>query len=270
MLQKNGVQLEVYPQRTGTHSLKIFAKPSKDKKEHYHHVLEYSLECSSVDKSTCLPSALIQPVGPSWLSEEKGILNAWPTSPIIHTDDGRCIVTFTRSQDLDFFVTLDSDTSTVSENTRRRHIWKTCRGDLAELKIHLPHAGDFALHIWAKKNSDPGEHHCALSYVLSCQNKSVKWPYFPQSYTNWEDGFELVAPLAGVLPANREVQFKLRLPGVGKVYVECGKRYGLTLSQDGFWEGACHTSGVSKVIVQIAQNAGNTFWYVLEYKVEKY
>ncbi|KAJ6668199.1 hypothetical protein lerEdw1_015576 [Lerista edwardsae] len=267
MLQKNGVELEVYPQETGTHSLKIFAKSSNDKTEQYSRVLEYSLKCSSVDKSTYLPRALIQPVGPSWLSEESGILNALPASPVIHTDDGRCIVTFTRSKDLNFFATLDSDTSTVPESTRRRHVWRTCRGSQVELKIHLPHAGDFALHIWTKKMSDAGANHCALSYVLSCQNESVQWPHFPQNYTNWEDGFELVAPLAGVLPADREVEFKLRLPGVTEVSVECGKKHKLALSGDGFWEGACHTSGASKVTVEISKNA-TTFWSLLEYKVE--
>ncbi|XP_062977701.1 kyphoscoliosis peptidase-like [Elgaria multicarinata webbii] len=269
-LLRNGMMLEVYPPQTGTHRLVIYARLAKDTKDEYNHVLEYILKCSSVDKSICLPKALIQPVGPSWLSEEKGILEALPHGPVIHTDDGRCTVTFTQSQYLDFFATLDIDSSSVTEAMRRRHIWKTCRGSQVELKIHLPHAGEFALHIWAKKTSDPGSHHCALSYLLSCPNKSVKWPVFPVCYDNWQEGCELVAPLAGILPANREVQFKLKIPGIAKVTVECGKTHELTLSRDGFWEGTCNTLHGAKVQVRIFKIANdNTYWSFLEYKVEK-
>uniref|UniRef100_A0A8D0DSS7 Transglutaminase-like domain-containing protein n=1 Tax=Salvator merianae TaxID=96440 RepID=A0A8D0DSS7_SALMN len=267
-LQKNGMTLEVYPRQTGTHHLDIFAKPFDTTEKNYGHVLEYSVKCSSVDKSVCLPKDLIQPAGPSWLSEEKGILGALPTSPVINTNDGRCVVTFTQSQDLDVFATLDSDTSQVPENIRRRHIWKTCQKNQVELKIHLPHTGSFALHIWAKKASQPGNSHCALSYIITCPNKNVTWPAFPKSYGSWEEGYELVAPLAGVLPANRNIQFKLKLPGISEASVECGKTHTLTLSDEGFWEGTCYTSGSSKVTVKISKNADKMFWYVLEYQVE--
>ncbi|XP_054832397.1 kyphoscoliosis peptidase-like [Eublepharis macularius] len=268
-LQRNGMKLEVYPHQTGTHCLQIYAKHFHDKKENYSLVLEYSLKCSAVDKSISLPRDLIQPVGPSWLTEQAGILKALPPAPVIHTEDGRCVVTFIRTKDLDFFATLKSDNSRLPENTMRRHIWKTCRGNQAELKIHLPHAGHFALLIWAKKASDPGHHQCALSYLISCPNKSVMWPVFPQSYTNWEDDYELLAPLAGNLPANCQVQFKLKLPGVFKASVECGgKTLSLTLSETGFWEGACNTSGGTTVTVRISKDANNSFWSLLEYEVE--
>ncbi|XP_053159184.1 kyphoscoliosis peptidase-like isoform X3 [Hemicordylus capensis] len=265
-LQRNGMKLEVYPQKRGTHCLNIYAKASR--RENYSHVLEYSLKCGSVHKRICLPTVLIQPVGPSWHSEKKGILRALPCHPIIHTDDGRCVVTFTQSKNLDFFVTLDSDTSSVLDATRRRHIWKTCRGNQVELKIHLPHAGDFALSIWAKKISDPVSYDCALSYLVSCSNTFVRWPVFPKNFTNWEDGFELVAPLVGILPSSCMAQFKLKLPGVAEASVQCGEIHPLSLSQEGFWEGACHTSGVSKVIVRVSKNDDNIFWPLLEYKVE--
>lgn len=269
-LQRNGMKLEVYPQQTGTHSLKIYAKLFKDTKENYSHVLEYSLMCGSVDKSICLPKDLIHPVGPSWLSEQAGILKALPSSPVIHTDDGRCVVTFTRTKDLHFFATIKSDNSRVPEDTMRRHIWKTCQGNQAELKIQLPHSGNFALLIWANKTSDQDRHQCALSYLLSCPNKNVTWPVFPQRFTNWEDDYELVAPLAGVLRANCQVQFKLKLPGVSQVKVESGeKNLPLTLSEAGFWEGACNTSGGEKVAVTISKDADDSLWWsLLEYKVE--
>lgn len=263
------MKLDVYPQQTGTHSLQIFAKPPEEKQEEYHLVLEYLLKCNSVDRSMCLPKVLIQPVGPSWRTEQQGILKAMPPGPIIHTEDGRCTVTFTRTKDLDFFATLDSDNSSLPDVTRRRHIWKTCQGNQVELMIHLPHAGEFALHIWAKKTTDPGDNTCALSYLISCLNKNVKWPMFPQHYTNWEDGYELVAPLAGILPASRQVQFKLKLPGIAKASLECGATKPLTLNDNGFWEGTCNTSrGPNVVVMACKKDNMNMFWSLLEYKVE--
>nr|XP_056702426.1 kyphoscoliosis peptidase-like [Euleptes europaea] len=268
-LQRNEMKLEVYPQQTGTHCLQIYAKHFKDTKESYSLVLEYSLKCSSVDKSICLPKGLIQPVGPSWLTEQAGVLKALPPGPVIHTDDGRCTITFTLTEDLDFFATLEADNSRIPEDMMKHHIWKTCRGNQAELKIYLPHAGHFALLIWAKKTFDPGSHKCALCYLLSCPNKSVVWPVFPQSFTNWEDGYELVAPLAGVLPANCQVQFKLKLPGVFQARVKCGeKSLPLILSEAGFWEGAFNTSGGKNVTVTISKDADDSLWSLLEYKVE--
>ncbi|KAJ6668194.1 hypothetical protein lerEdw1_015571 [Lerista edwardsae] len=271
MLQKNGMKLEVYPQQIGTHRLQIFAKSSKDRDVMYSHVLEYSLKCSAVDKSMCLPQTLVHPVGPSWHTEENGILKAWPTSPVIHTDDGCCIVTFIRSTDLDFFATLECDTCNLPEDRRRQHIWKTFRENQIELKVHLPHSGNFALHIWTKKRSDPGDHDCALSYLLSCQNNNVMWPVFPQYFTNWEEGYELVEPLAGILPSNCMMQFKLKLPGIARATVECGEIYPMTLSEDGFWEGDCHTSGCSTVTIRVSKSPDEdnaVFWSLLEYEVE--
>ncbi|XP_048346510.1 kyphoscoliosis peptidase-like isoform X2 [Sphaerodactylus townsendi] len=269
MLQRNGMKLEVYPQQTGTHCLQIFAKHFQDMKGSYNFALECSLECSSVDKSISLPKDLIYPVGPNWFTEQVGILKASPPGPVIHTDDGRCAITFTQSEDLDFFATLMSNNSRIPEDIRRRHIWKTRQGNQAALKIHLPHAGHFALSIWAKKTSDPGGCQCALSYLLSCPNKSVAWPVFPQTFTNWEDDYELVAPLAGVLPANSQVQFKLKLPGICQAYVKCGEKpLPLTLSETGFWEGACNTSSGETVSVQISKEGENVRRYILEYKVK--
>ncbi|XP_077180928.1 kyphoscoliosis peptidase-like [Paroedura picta] len=268
-LKKNGMKVEVYPPQTGIHSFQLFSKLSQDTKESYSLVLDYSLKCSSVDKSLSLPKDLIQPVGPSWLAEQAGILKASPPGPIIHTDDGRCVVTFMRTKDLSFFATLESDNSRLPEDMRRRHIWKTCRGNQAELKVHLPHAGHFALLIWASKPSDSGSHQCALSYLVSCPNKSVKWPVFPQCFANWEEDYELVAPLAGVLPANCQVPFKFKLPGIFHVNIQCGgKTLPLTLSEAGFWEGACNTSGGGKVVVTASKNSSSSFWYLLEYQVE--
>ncbi|KAJ7317176.1 hypothetical protein JRQ81_003338, partial [Phrynocephalus forsythii] len=268
-LQRNGMTLEVYPPHTGTHRLSIFAKASEDKEEKYSSVLEYSLRCSAVGKGLLLPKALIQPVGPSWLSEEKGILEASPRNPVVHTEDGCCVVTITRSKNLEVFATLDSDSSPLSEDARRRHIWTTCRGSQVEFKTHLPHAGHFAFHVWAKPAHVAGSHCCALSYLLSCPNKSVMWPVFPEAYGDWEEGYELVTPLAGILPANRQVEFKLKLPGVSEASVAGDKVYPLTRDGEGVWKGSCNTSGASKVIIRASKRPGdNTYHYLLQYLVE--
>ncbi|XP_062439073.1 kyphoscoliosis peptidase [Rhea pennata] len=268
-LRKHGMMLEVYPQKTGSHKLQIFAKSSKASEEVYNCVLEYVLECKSVDKSMRFPKDLHQPVGPSWFSERQGFLRPSHPDPIIHTNDGRCSVTFTLGKDISVLASLHSDNSSLTEDMRRRHIMQIHRGNQIELKIHLPHAGNFVLKIYAKKKSDPGNYDYIFNYLISCLNTEVKWPAFPQSYSKWAEGYEILEPLSSLLPANRNVQFKLKLHGIAKVLVQADNTYPLTRSRDGFWKGTCNTSGCTEVFVMVHENANHSFYsHVLKYEVE--
>ncbi|XP_054691000.1 kyphoscoliosis peptidase [Grus americana] len=267
-LKKHGMKLEIYPQKTGSHKLQIFAKPSKASEEVYKCVLEYVVECKSVDKAMRFPKDLHQPVGPSWFTERQGFLRPSHPDPIIHTNDGRCSVTFTLGKDISVLASLHSENSSLTEDTRRRHIMQIHRGNQIELKIHLPHAGNFVLKVYAKKKSDPGNYDYIFNYLIACLNTEVKWPAFPQSYTKWAEDYEILEPLSGLLPANRNVQFKLKMHGIAKVLVQAENAYPLTQSR-GYWEGTCNTSGCREVFVMVHENANHSFYsHVLKYEVE--
>uniref|UniRef100_A0A8D0HIQ2 Kyphoscoliosis peptidase n=1 Tax=Sphenodon punctatus TaxID=8508 RepID=A0A8D0HIQ2_SPHPU len=267
-LKKNGMNLELYPQKTGKYKLQIYAKPSRGSEELYKCVLEYNLECSSVDKNVFFPKELHQPVGPSWFTERQGFLKPSHRDPLIHTNDGRCTLSFILSKDLSVLASLHSDNSSLTEDVSRRHILQICRGNQIDFKIHLPHPGNFALKIFAKKKSDTGNYNYVFNYLLSCPNAEVKWPVFPQSYSKWAEDYELVEPLTGLLPANRNVQFKLKLHGIAKAFVQCEKMCPLTLSKDGYWEGSYNTSGCRDVFVMVLENANHKFYsHILKYEV---
>ncbi|KFP82691.1 Kyphoscoliosis peptidase, partial [Acanthisitta chloris] len=269
-LKKKGMKLDIYPQKTGSHQLEIFAKPSKseDLDDVYECVLKYIVECESVDESMCFPKDLHQPVGPSWFSERQGFLRPSHCEPIIHTNDGRCSLTFTLGRDISVLATLHSDRSSLTEDVARRHIMQIHRGNQIELKIHLPHPGKFVLKIYAKKKSDPGNYDYVFNYLITCLNREVKWPPFPQSYSKWLEDYEILEPLSGLLPANRNVQFKLKMHSVAKVLVQAEDTYPLTENR-GCWEGTCNTSGCREVFVMVHENANHSFYsHVLKYIVE--
>uniref|UniRef100_A0A8D0E9J8 Transglutaminase-like domain-containing protein n=1 Tax=Salvator merianae TaxID=96440 RepID=A0A8D0E9J8_SALMN len=268
-LKRNGMNLELYPQKTGSHKLQIYAKPSKGSDAVYNCILEYTLECSYVDKNVCFPKELHQPVGPSWFSERQGFLKPSLKHPIIHTNDGRCELSFILSKDLSVLASLHSDNTSLSDDAGRRHILQICQGNQVDFKIHLPHAGNFAFKIFTKKKSDSGNYNYVFNYLICCPNSKVKWPVFPLNYSKWMEGYELVEPLVGLLPANHDIKFKLKLHSIAKAFVQCGKTYPLSLSKDGYWEGLCSTSGCTEVFVMVLENANHKFYsHILKYEVE--
>ena len=91
---------------------------------------------------------------------------------------------------------------------------------------------------------------------------------FPESFGNWGQDNELLEPLSGVLPANRNVPFKLKLHGVAKALVKGQDTWPLTLNSEGYWEGSCSTAGCQEVYVMVLENANHSFYsYILKYKV---
>lgn len=268
-LKRNGMKLELYPQKMGSHKLQISAKPPKGPEEMYTCILEYNIECSSIDRNVCFPKELQQPVGPNWFTKKQGILRPSQKGPVIHTNDGCCNLSFILSKDLNILASLHSDSVSLSEDEGRRRILQQRQGNQINFKIHLPHAGNFAFQIFAKKKSDPGNYNYIFNYLICCPNTKVKWPMFPQNYSNWTESYELVEPLAAFLPANCNIKFKLKLHSIAKAFVQCEKLCPLSLSKDGYWEGSCSTSGCREIYVTVLENANHKFYsHILKYEVE--
>uniref|UniRef100_A0A8C5K8L2 Kyphoscoliosis peptidase n=1 Tax=Jaculus jaculus TaxID=51337 RepID=A0A8C5K8L2_JACJA len=264
-LRKNGMKLEVFPPTMGTHKLQIFAKGNSDI---YSSVLEYTIKCNYVDLGVRLPAELHQPVGPSWFSEQMGILKPSHPDPIIHTRDGRCSVSFGVEEGVSVLASLHGDGGPITEETQRRYIFQLHREKRTELRVQLPHAGKFALKIFVKKRQEAGNYVFVFNYLLCCGNTKVNWPVFPESFGNWGQNNELLEPLSGVLPANRNVPFKLKLHGIAKVLVKGQDTWPLTLNPEGYWEGSCSTAGCDEVHVMVLENANHNFYsYILKYKV---
>ncbi|KAM4694395.1 kyphoscoliosis peptidase-like [Discoglossus pictus] len=263
MLNEHGMKLDVYPQKTGQHVLNIFAK-NADSEEEYPFIMEYRIVCKSVNTSMKIPKCLNNPVGPSWLSEKAGLLQPSHSEPVIHTKDGCCTISFVLEQDLKLFSTLYSEETELD----RRYIFRRETENKVEFKVRLPQSGAYVLCVNVKlKNSDSYMSQC--NYIITCTNTAVKWPVFPLTYANWANNYELVEPLDGVLAENRNVTFKLHIPGVAAVSVKGKSYFPLTLSASGHWEGTCSIADINEIYVMVMYlDQPNTWNYMLKYQVE--
>lgn len=267
-LTADGMILDIYPKSTGKHKLSIFAKPF-DATETYDCVCEYQLQCESVHKEMKLPSAMMNPVGPSWLTEIEGLLQPSQCSPIVYTQDGRCAFRFLLEKDLSFVLKLSLENVNVSDDLSR-HVFIYREGNWVQFKIQIPRAGMYLFTIFAKEKSAPGKnHHFVCNYLISCSNPSVQWPVFPLVYTSWQQEYELVEPLSGVLPAQRTLQFKVKIPGVAKVLVGSRDTQELSVSSDGYWTGSCSTADCKDLTVMVLHKPNDSSYsLVLQYQVE--
>ncbi|XP_078521608.1 kyphoscoliosis peptidase-like [Lissotriton helveticus] len=267
------MKLEIYPPEPGRYQLHIYAKPfssSMHSMDNNTRVLSYRVDCTSVDRTMKIPVEMNNPVGPSWMTERKGFLQPSHPGAIIHTQDGLCSISFMLKEDMDILATLHSDDVGMTESMTRRHIFKAQQQNRVVLKIQIPKTGTFLLKIfYRKKGARASTYVYALCYILSCTNAAVKWPEFPEAYSAWLDSYDLVEPTAGVLPANQNVQFKLKVPGVSSVFVNDKKTGALTLSPEGYWEGSFNTAGSNDVDVLIEETPSTKRYIViLSYQVE--
>ncbi|KAM4771187.1 kyphoscoliosis peptidase-like [Rhinophrynus dorsalis] len=265
-LMDHGMNLDVYPQKTGQQVLQIYAK-AEDAEGSYNWVLGQIIDCKAVDTSMKIPKCLHNPVGPSWLSEKAGLLHPSHPDPVIHTEDGCCAISFTLEKDLSLFSTLDSDEIKMTSDMRHRHILQRQTKNKVEFKVRVPQSGTYVLHVNLKvENRDEYTSQC--NYLISGTNSTMKWPIFPLQYTTWAKHYELVEPLDGILPENCTVFFKLQIPGVTGVSVRGKTIFSLTLSDQGYWEGNCSTTGSKEMNVSVSyKKQPNTWMPVLQYQV---
>uniref|UniRef100_A0A8C5MFC9 Kyphoscoliosis peptidase n=1 Tax=Leptobrachium leishanense TaxID=445787 RepID=A0A8C5MFC9_9ANUR len=199
-LTKNGMHLDVYPQETGRHKLELYTRFYNSTKESYESVVEYILHCGSVDPAFRIPKDLEVLVGPSWLTEKKGLLQPTCRDPIINSQDGRCSVGFTLAKRNTILATLHSDQ--IKPGDEMRHVLQTVRGNRIEVKVHLPQQGYYALKIHS--STGPGKFESFCNYLVVCRNSEVAWPFFPKSLQNPVGPSALMEKKGLLQPSHRE------------------------------------------------------------------
>lgn len=264
------MSLDIYPASTGWHILEIYAKAGDcEEKETYTLVCTYQLQCRAVTKEMRPPADLDNPVGPSWVSERKGLCEPSQENPIVLTQDGRCSFRFRVAAHLDLMAMLTAATFSMTDDQQRRHVFLSKRGDWVDFKVQIPRAGLYVFAVYAKDKAKTGSYGFACNYLISCTNPRVRWPVYPLRYATWKDEYELVEPLAGVLPANREVQFKMKVPHVSQVLVGDSETNDLSQDADGYWTGYCNTGGCKDINIMIQVNPSDrSLSFILNYQVE--
>ncbi|XP_029472853.1 kyphoscoliosis peptidase-like isoform X2 [Rhinatrema bivittatum] len=267
--QKNRVEFSIQLPQAGTYTLGIYAESESDP-DSFIFICNYVIVCTNTEIHwPPFPEDLHNPVGPNWLTEKKGFLHPSHLEPIIYTSNGYCAINFTLADNMSTLATLHFNDITMSEEMKRRHVFKVQKGNRVEFKIQLPQAGLYVLKICAKSKSNPGRMYSYIcNYLISCTNANLKWPAFPLKYARWAENYDLVEPLAGVLPANSNIRFKLKAHGVAAVSVRGVKNCPLSLSKDGFWEGMYNTTGCQYVNVNVTDNLNQSYSSILNYCVE--
>ncbi|XP_053314921.1 kyphoscoliosis peptidase-like [Spea bombifrons] len=262
-----GATLEVYPQKTGQHILDIYSK-SPDSEGAYPNVLTYKVDCNEVDTSMKIPKCLQSPTGPSWLSEQAGLLDPSHRDPVINTHDGCFTISFAVEHDLRLFCTLDSDDIKMTSEMEHKHIFQTRSRGRVQFMVHLPQPGTYVLNVHVKEKGCES-YTTKCSYLVICRNPAVQWPVFPLAYKKWAEHYELVEPLKGILPKNSNVFFHLKVPGVTALFVEARDSFPLTLNDQGYWEGTCSTADCKELYVAVSyKKQPNTREYILRYEVQ--
>lgn len=172
-LMENESRFEIYPAKTGQQIIQIYAK-RQDLVEPYQLVVDYRIDCETVDNKMKIPKCLHNPAGPSWLSEKSGLLNPSHKDPIIYTEDGCCIISFTTTRELRLTANLRSDEVKSILN----HILQRVQDKKVEFSIHLPQAGTYVLQIFESTKG------YLCNYLIICQNTKVIWPPYPEILHN--------------------------------------------------------------------------------------
>ncbi|XP_055501874.1 kyphoscoliosis peptidase isoform X3 [Leucoraja erinacea] len=269
ILTKYGMKLEVLPQKVGNHKLKIYAKLWDSEEETYSFICAYLVRCDLIDENFKLPKSFHNPMGPSWLTETKGLLQPSHPEPLIYCEDGRCAIRFMVNMELSFASKLSGDDVRLSDEVMKSHVFKTQSGNWVEFKIQLPQSGLYVFAIFAKeKNSRSPTHDHICEYLISCTNKNVHLSSFPKIFSSWTDGCELVEPLSGTLPPNQLIKFKFKIPHVRNVQVYGKGACPLTMTQEGYWEGICNTEDNKHLNVGVSDKMFDSkFTFALQYEV---
>ncbi|XP_061118087.1 kyphoscoliosis peptidase-like [Conger conger] len=269
-LRSYGMNLDVYPESTGLHTLQIYAKAGDSgEKEKYSLVCSYQLQCQAVSREMRLPAHLDNPVGPGWHSERKGLHEPSQRDPVVLSADGRCLFRFRVAPGLELMAMLSAASFSMTDEQQRRHVFLSRREDWVDFKVQVPRAGLYVFKVYAKDRAEAENYGYVCNYLISCADPQVRWPVYPLRYASWESEYELVEPLTGVLPANRTVQFKMRIPRVSLVKVVGRNTHGLRLDADGYWTGSFNTAGCKDVKVMIELNSNKRILFsILNYQVE--
>ncbi|KAM9316431.1 kyphoscoliosis peptidase [Gastrophryne carolinensis] len=264
--RQDRVEFQVQLPQAGLYILKIYTESEQG---NFKFACNYLISCINTQvKWPLLPVELSNPVGPSYISDKMGLLRPSQLEPIIHTDDGRCCVSFGIDERVDIIATLHCDDITTEEE-RRRYIFQLEKEGRVEFHVQLPKAGNYVLKMCTKMRSDLSNvYDYACNYLLSCTNTKIKWPFFPMRYNGWNSGYELLEPKTGILPPNSEVQFKIKARGLAAVSIKGKNFWPLTLGRDGYWEGVCSTAGSKDIQVLMTNNLNKNYTLVLGYQVK--
>ncbi|XP_018119453.2 kyphoscoliosis peptidase [Xenopus laevis] len=176
------VEFYIQLPKSGSYELRIYVD-NRSQPGSYEFVSGYLITCNNPDVAwPPFPNKLQNPVGPTALSEKKGLLQPSHTNPIIDSTEGRCSFSFTLKKEMGIFARLQSDDVNLTEEAERRHVLQVQRQNKVEFQVQLPQCGMYVLKIYTE--SEQGSYKFACNYLINCTNTKVTWPLLPVELSN--------------------------------------------------------------------------------------
>ncbi|KAK2891335.1 hypothetical protein Q8A67_013978 [Cirrhinus molitorella] len=227
----------------GYYHLSVFVRDWANEAGSFENAGNFLLHCTAgaISLNELFPSGLNSSCGPGINTLEAGLFEFSHTEALVHTQQGKCDITFQNPQDIDLLCNLTKEQSdqTASQTTLSNHVLFTHNGSKVTISINLPESGVYRLTLFGK-SSFKQEFTFLCDYIL--KNTSVnKWPPFPCMYQDWKKGSVLFEPRAGHLEASSWVKFRVQVLGAQRVSVKGDESVDLQLSESGVWEGKAFT-----------------------------
>ncbi|XP_013391178.1 kyphoscoliosis peptidase [Lingula anatina] len=258
------------PPSTGDYTLKLFAKDlHKDSEDaEYKWLGEFLLRCTKASQPapSSYPSALRWGFGPKAVAMGLRFSHGKPSAVV---KDGVAKLHFEidkSKQSISTICKVTTSEDKVLENASFKEYTDTGFTYL----VAVPKKGNYKFTLYAKHaSSDSNSFAFVGDFLIEC-NTLIKAPVsFPKASPNFGEGCKLFEPIHGFLQSNRQVKFRLRIPGAAKVAVILGESEWTHLTQHGndTWEGLVSLSGNAKSAGVYLSKGGNNFTEVLSYKV---
>jgi hypothetical protein len=146
----------------------------------------------------------------------------------------------------------------------RGHVFVSVDGDVKTVRVSFPGPGSYR--VWVSALA-PGQSNKWEGVALLHFDATAPGRVFPTMYPDQDQlGFQLVAPLDGVLNAGQDARFEVRGPAHGAVYVQNGTARVQLRGETGTYTGVVHLQAGSLTVFASA-NQGGASVGVGEYQV---
>uniref|UniRef100_K7FM53 Transglutaminase-like domain-containing protein n=1 Tax=Pelodiscus sinensis TaxID=13735 RepID=K7FM53_PELSI len=246
MVSEKRMTLQVLPPTEGFFELMVFARPS-DAQNPYSWVCSYQIKClesSKKDLNELFPSGLSMHCGTGISTRWRGFSNPSHPAPIIHTNQGKCNITFHTRSDTEVAAVLSKDKVTHTKYPLERYVLLTHLANKVSVCILLPESGLYKVGLFRQSLFNRSEDHKDFAhvcdYVVRCFSEP-RWLPFPRVYSTWRRGCILLQPRTGVLQERSWIRFRVKMPKAYRAFVVGQARTELQPTPSKIWEGEVYT-----------------------------
>lgn len=235
----------------------------------------FLLQCTNMKGRPSPPYPPVPFFGPTPVMENLGITADSNIDPLVVCNNDYIEINFLLSKDIRLTHTFQYfDVNDGSITDIDRYVFLRSRNDAgANYLIRCHKAGFYIFSLYAADlNGESQSLDCAFRYLVICQEPSPSVAMFPKTYQKWHR-CALHEPLAGDLPTDKRVLFRLDIPQALEVFVVINEIWHHLKQKVGCaWEGQINTGpipGLAKVYARFqgATKDQSIFAQMLDYQV---